>query len=733
MRSAVPVVLCLMLTGVGELEAVTFNDKAVAEAIKRATEFLWRSQQPNGSWGSHGRGGRQELNHTGQTALAVYALLESGINPQDPRMDKALKWLASQSEEGTYALALRCNVWEVANRSTPGKYSKLLQADAARLWAAGARNGRYNYPARPGEKRWDNSNSQYGLLGVWAAAMANLEVPAQYWDVVRRHWESTQHSDGGWGYQAGGESTAAMVTGGVASLFVCYDEVYRGQFVRCGVTGSYYPRVKRGIDWLDKNFAATLRGQRLGHSDMFYYLYGVERVGLASGHKYFGKVDWYKEGATRLLNTQRGGSWNGKWGASVGTSFALVFLVRGRNAVILNKLEFEGDWNNRPRDLANLTRWMSRIFERTVNWQIINLSVPVSEWHDAPILYISGSQLPKFTDEHLRKLRTFVLQGGAIFSVTECGGTAGFKKGIRDTYKKLFPDHELTQCGKEHDIYSRRVHFDLPGRPVFHVLSNGVRPLAVHTDADLALSWQLRKTVTQQWAFHAASNVVRYITDRVSMVRPRGTTHWPTPYSGGVSRTVKLARLKHAGLFDPEPLAYERFSRLMAREAGTKVEVLGPMEIADLPGSGAKVATLTGIGKLSLSEADQTALKAWVENGGLLVVDAAGGSKAFGDSAEAILKKMFGDFRVRRLASMAPLFRVSGMPIDKVKYRRRTKLRLQQSTPNLKGVLLNGRLGAVFSREDLTAGLVGYPSWTVDGYAPESAFEIMRNVVLSAK
>ncbi len=38
----------------------------------------------------------------------------------------------------------------------------------------------------------------------------------------------------------------------------------------------------------------------------------------------------------------------------------------------------------------------------------------------------------------------------------------------------------------------------------------------------------------------------------------------------------------------------------------------------------------------------------------------------------------------------------------------------------------------VFSREDITAGLVGYPSWTVDGYQPETAFTILRNIVLLA-
>ena len=91
---------------------------------------------------------------------------------------------------------------------------------------------------------------------------------------------------------------------------------------------------------------------------------------------------------------------------------------------MMNKLQYnvvadgksvEADWNQRPRDVANIVRWTGSQMERDLNWQIVNLKVPVDELHDAPILYISGDQELKFTDEEAAKLKQFVEGGGLIF------------------------------------------------------------------------------------------------------------------------------------------------------------------------------------------------------------------------------------------------------------------------------------------------------------------------------
>ncbi|MCD6303474.1 MAG: DUF4159 domain-containing protein [Planctomycetes bacterium] len=768
----------------------TFSDAAVAEAIRKGVEFLKSAQKPDGSWGPFGKAGHH-FYPVGPTALATYAMLESGLCRYDsPEMKKALdflaKWQAPSKLTGfkpqrfdqlykknwekycykTYSLGLRANAFLAAARQGARQYRINLRKDAAQLIKS-TKDGSYNYDSY-GLMRssGDHSNSQYGVLGVWAAAQLDEEVPRQYWYVVLKHWIESMNSDGGWSYRPGqGGSTPTMTTAGLATLFVCYDNLLADGFVKCDQgprAEAVLKPLNRALAWLDayyKRAAGQFNSGRGPGGHSYYLLYGVERVGLASGYRYFGKADWYKLGATWLLQHQGpNGSWPGGYGPVVSTSYALLFLVRGRHAVLFNKLDFDGDWNNRPRDLAALCRWISKQFETTVNWQIVNLQVPPEQWLDAPILYISASKAPKFTDAQISALRRYVYMGGTILSCTECDGS-GFSKGMRAVYARLFPNYELADCPEDHRLYN--INFRLPtsgkDSPQFQVISNGARILAVHTDKDLPKAWQLRRTETDKPAFQAPVNVAMYVTGKAlaeNALAARGTKSWPKAVDFQPARTVTVARLKYndtkgkLGNFDPEPMAWERFSRLMAARNRTRVVVKGPMAISELPASGAKVATLVGTDAFSLPAEDVKTLQQFVAGGGLLVLEAVGGSwsgggaRGFSESAQVLARQVADGLpeslaprkTPRRLTISSPLFQQKGFEIDQVNYRRfsRVELGMKEHTPLLRAVLdNNSRPLILLSNEDLTAGLVGYSSYAINGYTPESAFQIMRNIVLA--
>jgi hypothetical protein len=759
--------------------------EAIENAIESGKKFLLGSQQPNGSWAGMGAAGASAY-PVGPTAMATYALLECGEGAQSPKMVAALKWLSTNKAIKTYELGIRCNVWLIANAQTKGKYFACLQDDADTLVHAVADrtlpgsgtvpgktisgDGSYTYDATQGPVTGsDGSNSQYGVLGVWGAARGGrYEVPDEYWSKIMKCWWDRQNVDGGWGYVKSQPSSGTMAAAGVATMFVCYDNLFSGSFIKCTSSGDFGP-IQRGLDWFDHNFEAVLSGKALltnNVGDPFYFFYGVERVGLASGYKYFGTSDWFKLGADNLLAKMNpGGGWvGGAGGADVTTSYALLFLVRGRNAVLFNKLEFESvgaggktvatDWRCRPRDLAMLTTWIGRQFESTLNWQIINLKVPVKDWHDAPILYIAGSLEPRFSPEDIAKLRQYVLQGGSIFSCAECGDTSPkFAQGIRNVYKLLFPEYELVEISPTHDIYSDHVQNKLQGKPKFFMISNGVRPLVIHTDEDLPKAWQLNRTGTASVDFQAAENLFMYLTDK-GKLRKRGTFTWPDEVKSAASRgTVKITRLKWNGNWNPEPLALERFTRLMAVDQQLDVQVVEPdkgVTPADLAKADVKLAILSGVGTLKLEAADVEALKDFVSKGNILLVESAGGDKEFNTSADTILKKAYEVGIIPALGTAAEVYNLKipdgkleekngKVLITQMRYRSKTGARAGIRTgPALKAVTVKEKPAIFLSREDISnAGLVGYQCYDVDGYDPGdgvegSAYRMLRNIVIYA-
>ncbi|MBN1553862.1 MAG: DUF4159 domain-containing protein [Phycisphaerae bacterium] len=738
--------LILLLTGMAVSAAPgaeEFSDPAIARAIERGKAFLWSQQQPDGGWKPYGDPGEKDhaynYHPTGPGALAMYALLACDADPQEPRMRRALQWLAKFNAQRTYSLGARCCAWLLANQKTNKQYLPNLKAEARLLMMGGLRDGGYNYYAKRnhmgnpgGISRIDNSCSQFGLLGVWSASLGDVQVPKKYWKQVLGHWLKGQTFDGGWDYlnNPNGQCTPTMTVSGIASLFVCVDNLMAERYVDCR-GGEMIRPLEKALEWLDKHYDDAVSGK----DNEYYFLYGVERVGLASGYKYFGKSDWYHIGTRKLLSQQKS---DGGWGSVWDSAFALLFLARGRHPVLMNKLEYPGAWNNRPRALASLTQWISRNLEQEVNWQIINLESPVSEWHDASILLITGHQNIDLDDEQIKKLRTFVLQGGTIFSVREGGGSFG--KSIRKLYEKLFPEYKLLPAGPDHPLY--RAHYKLPGRPKFFVMSNGIRPLVIHTDDDLAVSWQTQSHGTQRRNYEAAVNIVRHVVGDIEDLRPRGVSHWPVEDDlSGTSWVVKLARLRHKGQWDPEPLAYERLGVLLANRLWTRLDV-ETLDAKDVAKTEAKVASLTGLGALELSPEETAALKAWVEGGGTLVIDAAAGDRAFARSAQKWIEEAFGKFQLKLLPQHDPLYRQEDKEIREVQYRRATFKRLgKANTPRLYAISKTGkneydeevrRPAVLFSAEDITCGLVGYPSGFVDGYRPKSAYEIMRNILFLA-
>jgi hypothetical protein len=146
----------------------------------------------------------------------------------------------------------------------------------------------------------------------------------------------------GWGYIPKGKAPkfewmevicGSMTTSGVAALMVA-----KVGLEETDAYGKWQKKVDQGIRdgcaWLAENFAVDSNPGRGGY--LLYYLYGMERDGVLTLTRMFGKHDWYEEGANFLLKAQRpNGSWNDDANSDqVATCFAILFLKKATTPIV---------------------------------------------------------------------------------------------------------------------------------------------------------------------------------------------------------------------------------------------------------------------------------------------------------------------------------------------------------------------------------------------------------------
>jgi hypothetical protein len=568
----------------------------------------------------------------------------------------------------------------------------------------------------------DLSNAQYGALGAWALVDYGMEMPSVYWARTERFWRMMQNPDGGWPYDAfrrenGGVTTDSMGVAGIASIFVCQE------FLDTELRLLPKPdkNIDAGLAWLNKAYKPEATNM--------YYMYSVERVGLSSGLKFFGTTDWYKQGAAGVIGHQAA---NGSWQNNVDTSYALLFLARGRNPVVFNKLQHNGPWNARPRDSAYVTRWMSKRLEKPINWQVVNLQVSPEEWLDAPILLITGSQDPKFSKEDVAKLRAFVHAGGMIFSTTD-GAAAAFSDAMRKVAAEVVEKrYEMRPLPRNHDLFSKDMGVDLPNPPTLMGMSNGVREVWIHSPQDIGAEWQMRRVATNKASFELGTALYYYASGMGSLRRKLQ----PLEVKGGeVSRrTTAVARVEYSGNADPEPGAWARLAKIARRDFKTTVNV-STVKIPLLDAKVTPLAHLTGSNRVTFTEDDVKGLRNYADRGGLLFIDAAGGNAEFAGSCQELFSKMYPEAKLELLPAEHAIISGSiadGAKIGDVEFRKYgvMKLKRRVTTPELEAITVDGKIRILFSRWDICSGFLGTNTWGITGFAPSTAERLGRNILL---
>jgi hypothetical protein len=369
----------------------------VAEAIRRGAEHLQRefSKPSEGIL----RPDDQASHAEGYLALGLLTMLHAEVPTTDAVVLEGFRQLRRRNVRETYPLALALMAMERLH-APPREREDLLagvlkapaprrlvgdDAEAMDRWTKALLDNRDTEVRADYLTRWrysgpgyDNSNTQYGVLGLHSADLCERKIGRTTWFAVANHWLAEQcpaegpavpltlqsiepkgaamaaggaakgrttagHGSGrtqanrratprGWDYgQGDGIPYGGMTTAGISSLTIALAHLENSP-------GKLDPQLRSKIEqaiadgfaWLSKHRAPRhVPGTDLHHAMnwWYYHLYGLERacelsnVGLIDGN------DWYHDHAQLLLASQRK---DGGWGRIEDTCWAILFLKKAQ-------------------------------------------------------------------------------------------------------------------------------------------------------------------------------------------------------------------------------------------------------------------------------------------------------------------------------------------------------------------------------------------------------------------
>ena len=524
--------------------------------------------------------------------------------------------------------------------------------------------------------------------------------------------------------------------------------------------------VEGASKWLASNFTVRdnpPRGNPMG-TERLYYLYGMERAARLTGQRFFGTHDWYREGASSLVDTQgTNGSWTGSssHGESmfdVSTSYVLLFLSKGMRPIVIGKYKHsdDNDWDLHRKGVHYLTRQLEKDWQATLNWQSIEGSVATADdLLECPVLFISGRDELRLNENQKKALREYVEYGGFIFAEAcqgdGCGDSVPFDRSFRALMDELFPSSKLQLLSENHPVFSSQYTLTAnPDRPLYG-LQSSCRTSIIYCPKNLSGFWKHNRPASLQtlangpqneikYCVQLGANVVAYATGReVKDKLDRPQTMVDTDMGLG-PRSVLIPKLYHGGGDDDAPNAWQNIVRRAQFDLGERIRIERRMihateeELREFP-----AVFMHGRSAFVWNNDERMVLREYLTNrGGMLFADSICSSSGFVEAFRNEIKQVIPDSALQVIPATDPIWSTEngGYDLRQVGMHRPAATgggaEFYRSPPQLEGIQVHGRWVVIFSPHDLSCAMENASPMQCPGYDKDDAARIGVNVILHA-
>ena len=468
------------------------------------------------------------------------------------------------------------------------------------------------------------------------------------------------------------------------------------------------------------------------------------------------------------------GAGHGESHPVIATSYALLFLSKGLAPVLVNKLKYGprdpqrplevvgDDWNRHRRDIRNLTehisgrpKWPKLLTSQEVDLARAVKSDGVNSLLQAPVLFITGKDRPKFAPEELKLLKEYLQEGGFIFATPTCQATE-FEAGLREVLTQILPpgEGELKPLTPDHPVYRSEHLLHSDSVPLLGV-DFGCRTTVIYSPEDLGCLWDywakqdppkrnVQLTAKILRATQIGVNVMAYATGR----EPPDKTDAPKKVAeaadlDNVERgLLQIAQIKHDGGWNAAPRALRNLLVALNETAGMAASTKSrELTFADPNVFQHPILYMHGRNRFAMNNDEKKQLREYLDRGGVLFADSCCGAKPFDKSFREFMQAVFPDKKFERIAVNHELFTEKyGHDIRKLRRRMQesvgetaaSSMNVREVDPLLEGIEIDGRLAVIYSKYDISCALERQAAGNCEGYLPEDAVKLATNIVLYA-
>jgi hypothetical protein len=151
---------------------------------------------------------------------------------------------------------------------------------------------------------------------------------------------------------------------------------------------------------------------------------------------------------------------------------SLTTIVSSAQDLAIVKYKGGGDWYSNPTALPNLISYCNANIKTKMNTKPQVVEIGSIDIFQFPMLHMTGHGNVFFSDEDAENLRKYLTSGGFL----HIDDNYGMEPYIKKELKKVFPNLELLELPKNHEIFNTAYKFPA-GLPKIHE-HDGKRPQA---------------------------------------------------------------------------------------------------------------------------------------------------------------------------------------------------------------------------------------------------------------